>query len=106
MKTKQVELTCENGYTWKTSVSKQSTKIEQIKFEGIDSWNRPVFKSVANKNRFGSVDKLFSIGAAEQEVIGTVTEKDLCFFGTWFGCEPMGTPSGDVVIIKTLNTRG
>lgn len=76
-------------------------KLEQIQFEGIDSFNRPVFKSLCLRNRFGSVDKLFSLSATEQEVLKTVAETDLCFFGTSFGCEPMGTSADGIKIVPT-----
>ena len=72
---------------------------EPIKFECIDYFNRPVFKSVKNRNRFGSVDKLFSHGDTEADVLREVTEADLCFFGTSRNCEPMGTSAGNVEII-------
>lgn len=69
---------------------------EQIRFYGIDSWNRPVFKSVKHHNYFGSVNKLCS-NIKEAEL---VTEFDLCFFGSSFDCEPMGTPATNIEIIK------
>jgi len=76
-----------------------SFKIEKVMFEGVDSWNRPVFKSINNKNRFGSVDKLFSHDYTEANVLKEVTKADLCFFGTSFGCEPMGSPAGNIAIV-------
>lgn len=73
---------------------------EEIRYEGIDGWNRPVFKSVKYRNRFGSVHKLFSLNATKEEVLREITEEDLCFFGTSFGCEPMGNTVSDIIIVK------
>lgn len=72
----------------------QKKKEEPVVFERIDSFNRPVFQSLLfSKNFFGSVDKLFDLGADEEEVLKQVTAEDLLFFGASFGCEPMGDQS-------------
>ena len=72
---------------------------ERIKFHGVDSHNRPVFKSLDRKKTFyGCTDKLFSVDATEVEVLRQVKEEDLCFFGFQFGCEPMGTASTNIEI--------
>jgi hypothetical protein len=69
----------------------------EVKFEGIDSFNRPIFREVAGKygksstRRFGCVNKLFDYDTPESEVLKEVSEKDLLFFGNKFGCEPMGS---------------
>ena len=34
--------------------------IIKIKFRGIDSWNRPVFKNIDSKSHYGSVNTLFN----------------------------------------------
>ena len=73
--------------------------MEKIKFRGIDSWNRPVFKSLERKNFYGSVNKLFDMDATKEEVLKKVSEFDLCFFGNFFGCEPMGTPAEHIEIV-------
>ena len=70
-----------------------------IDFVGIDRFNRPVFKDDLN-NHYGSIDKLFQYTATREEVLGKVTEKDLLFFGSSFGCEPIGDP-----VISTLEIR-
>ena len=46
-------------------------KIEKVKFEGIDDWNRPVFKSLEKKqkNRYGLTGELFSHGVKEKYVL-------------------------------------
>jgi len=61
-----------------------------VKFCGIDSWNRPIFKG-ENGLYYGSVDILFSYESTEKEVLEKVTEEWLVYFGRKFGCEPMGT---------------
>lgn len=62
----------------------------ELKFEGIDDWNRPIFKS-KNNERYGDVCNLFSWDATFEQVIEKVTIHDICYFGKKFGCEPMGT---------------
>ena len=62
----------------------------EIKFEGIDSWNRPVFKNIKSKSRYGCVFVLFDFYAPEKEVLSKIDEKSLLFFGNKFGCEPLG----------------
>lgn len=63
-----------------------------VQFVGIDSFNRPIFKSVTDKAHYGSTEKLFSLDAQETEVLSTISVNDLEYFGSSFGCEPMGTP--------------
>ncbi len=73
----------------------------KVKFEGIDSFNRPIFKDVTSSNRFGSVDILFDYGATKEEVLKKVIEKDLLYFGNSFDCEPMGDPCiNEMKIVK------
>jgi len=74
----------------------------KIKFEGIDYWGRPIFKATESKERFGSVDILFDSRDTEQEVLNKLSESHLLYFGNSFGCEPMGTKSGDIEIIKPI----
>jgi hypothetical protein len=71
-----------------------------VDFEGIDDFNRPVFKEIKSKNRYGSVDILFPYWESKESVLKKISEKDLCFFGTTFGCEPMGTKTKDIKIRK------
>ena len=73
--------------------------MKQVKYVGIDGWNRPVFKALDSKDFYGSVHELFSYEASESEVLEKVKESDLCWFGSSFGCEPMGTPA-DVTILR------
>ncbi|ENI4487314.1 hypothetical protein ABXZ88_003186 [Vibrio fluvialis] len=63
-----------------------------IQFVGVDSFNRPIFKSLTDKAFYGSTEKLFSLDASESEVLAKVSVSDLDYFGSSFGCEPMGTP--------------
>ena len=60
-----------------------------IKFEGIDFWNRPIFKSLETKSRYGSVEILCDYNETEKKVLEKVNEDDLLYFGNSFGCEPM-----------------
>lgn len=64
----------------------------KIKFRGVDDWNRPVFKDIDTKNHYGSVCKLFSYEEEPENVISYFKDNlnELEYFGTHFGCEPMG----------------
>ncbi len=73
------------------------TPPEEVKFYGIDSWSRPIFRSIKHpRNFFGSVTKLCS----NEKEAKKITEFDLCFFGNSFDCEPMGTLASNIKIIK------
>jgi hypothetical protein len=63
-----------------------------LKFRGIDSWNRPVFKDVDSTLHFGSVNKLFNDSTPKEEIISYFKERpeELEYFGDKFGCEPHG----------------
>jgi len=71
-------------------------KIIDLKFVGIDDWNRPVFYSEVSKAYFGSVEKLFEYGDKEETVLSKVTPDDICYFGRSFDCEPHGGVPKDV----------
>lgn len=75
--------------------------MDKVKYVGIDSFNRPIFKSLEKKAFYGSTNKLFSYGATEQEVLEKVDENDLCYFGNSFGCEPWGTPAENLSIVRS-----
>jgi hypothetical protein len=69
----------------------------KVMYEGIDSWNRPVFRELREKtgdtkpkNRYGSLDILFPYGESEEEVLKKVEAGHLCYFGNHFDCEPHG----------------
>lgn len=70
----------------------------KIKYWTIDDWDRPVFKSEKGM-LYGSLEKLFKWGASEEEVLKTVTEKDIVWFGTDIDDDPDGTIY-DVEIVK------
>lgn len=71
-----------------------------LKFEGIDNFNRPIFKDENNK-RYGSTEKLFSFSASEKEILKLIEATDLVYFGRRFNCEPTGgKPLNEQFIIK------
>ena len=79
---------------------KAENKITTVIFEGVDYWDRPVFKDVDSRDRYGSVDVLFNFESSEDTVLKHMTESDLVYFGKAFGCEPMGTPAPANIRIK------
>jgi hypothetical protein len=76
-------------------IIEETAKPIKVKLIGIDSWNRPVFRDIReDKNEFyGSVDILCDFSDTETDILEKVTAKDLCYFGTSFGCEPDGDPA-------------
>lgn len=62
-----------------------------IKFRGIDDWNRPVFVS-STKMYYGSVNTLFDWDTPKEEIIKYFKEhiNELEWFGSSFNCEPHG----------------
>tara|TARA_R110000851_G_scaffold202455_2_gene354205 strand:+ start:1432 stop:1821 length:390 start_codon:yes stop_codon:yes gene_type:complete len=73
--------------------------IVEIKFEGIDYWNRPVFKDTKSDIRYGDVNNLFSYHEIEElndkwkkflEMYKENPHFYLQYFGRSFGCEPNG----------------
>lgn len=80
---------------------RKALKPIKIKFVGVDNWNRAVFKSIEKPFRFyGCTCTLFDYDATEKDVLDKLDEDALCYFGSSFGCEPMGTLSGNIKIIK------
>ncbi len=71
-----------------------------LEYVGIDDWGRPVFVDKATGRYYGSVDRIFNDGTDADDVVPFLTEKDLCYFGRYFGCEPMGDPMPDGLKIK------
>lgn len=68
--------------------------IINLKFVGIDSFNRPIFKDIATRNHYGHLDTLFSYGTSQGEVLDRLGDEGLQklrYFGKSFGCEPMGS---------------
>ena len=69
--------------------------ILQLKFRGIDDWNRPVFKSANDRYKslhFGSVTTLFNYDDSSEKVTEYFKNHldELEYFGDHFGCEPHG----------------
>ena len=88
----------------------------RIKFVGVDYWNRPVFKGMSKNSYYGDTDHLFREGATESEVIeyykefgdeniGDTLKKYLTYFGSKFGCEPMGTPINNDTVVEFVKGR-
>lgn len=76
----------------------------QVAFHGVDSWGRPVFKDIESKSFYGDTDNLFNCYSTEQEILESVTAKDLIYFGSKFDCEPLGTlPSDNIEILVPTN---
>ena len=72
-----------------------------VTYENIDDWNRPVFKSIKSRSRFGSLDTLFPYQEGEKAVLQEVSAEDLCYFGNRFNCEPMGNVTEEPIEIIT-----
>lgn len=70
-------------------MNQQPISKRELKFEGIDDWNRPIFKD-QNNNRFGNTDILFPWEATYEDVREKISENNIEYFGTKFGCEPEG----------------
>jgi len=71
-------------------------RVLKLKFVGIDSWNRPVFKDegASSPYFYGDTQHLFALDAQEWEVLRFYKDKDLheciVYFGDYYGCEPSG----------------
>jgi len=66
--------------------------IIKIKFKGIDSWNRPVFKNIESNSHYGSITTLFDYVDSSDKIIAYFKENihELEYFGDKFDCEPYG----------------
>lgn len=72
-----------------------SKTIYHLKFEGIDDWNRPVFKKTDSNIRLGDVNKLWTyneLGKKNETLLNYYRENidALEYFGRSFNCEPHG----------------
>jgi hypothetical protein len=67
-------------------------KVIKVKFYGIDSFCRPIFKALNGRMYFGSTAFLFRTGTDEKEIIKFFKERpeELVYFGNKFDCEPYG----------------
>ena len=94
----------------KTMQKGTEQKLIEIKFEGIDSWNRPIFKDTKSNRRYGSGDVLLGEikrvypNGTNAEIVEYFKNDNniryLCYFGRSFDCEPMGTtPEKELIII-------
>ncbi len=80
-----------------------------IKFVGIDSWNRPVYKDVNTTIYYGSVHTLFpNKNIAPNNTPAEINEyfkkniEELEYFGVQFDCEPNGgMPAHYKLVIET-----
>lgn len=64
-----------------------------LKFRGIDDWNRPVFKDIDSSLHFGDVNKLWGWEEAKDGKIEEYyknSPSSLEYFGSSFNCEPHG----------------
>ena len=61
----------------------------QLKFIGIDFWNRAQFKD-ENGFYFGNVDILFDYNTPGEVVLEKLTEDMICYFGDEPDCDPDG----------------
>lgn len=69
----------------------------KVYFAGVDEWNRPVFRSVHNKQAYYcDVVHLVDYKAKEEEVLAhyaAVGTSGITYKGTRFDSEPMGDPA-------------
>lgn len=70
--------------------TKSGELVLRIKFKGVDSFNRPIFKSIDRNLYFGSTNQLFSQGDSPQHIIDNIKLDELVYFGDRFDCEPDG----------------
>ena len=80
-------------------------KILQLKFVGIDDFNRPIFKDIEKKKFYGSTEKLYCFNDDEKKIISEINKNIylLSYFGTSFNCEPLGRPItnyGEIIIVN------
>jgi hypothetical protein len=66
-----------------------------LKFVGIDDWNRPVFKDIDDDFYFGDVNRLWvfrELGENNETILNYYRDNigALEFFGRRFNCEPHG----------------
>lgn len=78
-----------------------------IKFKGIDDWNRPVYEVVGLKAYIGDVENLFDWDATKEQVdkffmYGT-NIKNLVIFGSRFNeGDPLGAPIKDDIKLNII----
>lgn len=79
---------------------RKANKKIKIDFVGVDSWGKANFRTLEKPYSFyGCLDVLFDGNATKEEVLKEIDEDCMCYFGNSFGCEPMGTLAGNIVIV-------
>lgn len=75
-------------------------KTVNIKFKGVDDWNRPVFKDVDSRCFYGNTTKLFGWADPTSKIIDYFKNHidELEYFGNSFGCEPNGGISKNITL--------
>lgn len=63
--------------------------MRELKYYGINKWNRPVFKEIGNKKYFGAFSLLFNYNESDNEILRCTKIQDLCYFGTRFDNKPI-----------------
>ena len=71
----------------------------RIKFKGVDSFNRPIFKPIDRDLYFGSTSQLFSQNDSPQYIIDNIKLDELVYFGDKFDCEPDGDKLNVIFIL-------
>ena len=79
-------------------IDKGDPRLYNIKFRGIDDWNRPVYRILGTNTYIGDTDNLFN-WEDSKEVVDTFYKKDdnikcLCVFGARFN---VGDPLGSTI---------
>lgn len=77
-----------NFHNVANDIKKKQEKYHTIRFEGIDTYHRPIFRSTTTRSRYGTVNILCNDKA---DAINKVKATDLVYFGNSFDCEPDGT---------------
>ena len=88
-------------HTEEAKACRKANKQIKIKYVGVDSWGKANFHTIEKPYRFfGSVHALFDDEAPEAAVLSEIDEDSMCYFGSSFGCEPEGTLTGNIKIVK------
>lgn len=66
--------------------------MKQIRFVGVDEWNRPTFKETDGNRYYCDVEHLFNYGATEPEIKAQADKLTPIFKGYTFNAEPQGDP--------------
>lgn len=73
-------------------LEKETKRIINLKFRGIDDWGRPVFKDLNSSLHVCSVNTLFNYSDEPKKVVDYFTQNpnELELYGYKFPCEPHG----------------